>query len=304
MNRRKFIYNLGMGLAAGWAMGRLSWPRWAEASTPAISLALLADPHLKDGNDQRPEALSLARAVAEIRSHESSPHLVLFAGDLAHDGNPDALALGEEILSDLPMPVLAVRGEGDGRSAKGQAGWRLFSQGRFVHDCDGINLLGLDTGWQDTPAGPGFTLGETQHRWLARVLSGLDPAKPLVILSHAPLTPIFRPWGQWTVDSGPLIDRLSQFHQVHCCHGHVHHGGWSAGAGLGVENFGHGRILKAANRQPLSHLALPATSWPLPHPLKGTPRKLRPGLGPRGCGWALLNTGGQSCKLKQIFWEA
>jgi hypothetical protein len=123
MNRRKFIYNLGMGLAAGWAMGRLSWPRWAEASTPAISLALLADPHLKDGNDQRPEALSLARAVAEIRSHESSPHLVLFAGDLAHDGNPDALALGEEILSDLPMPVLAVRGEGDGRSAKVQAAW-------------------------------------------------------------------------------------------------------------------------------------------------------------------------------------
>ena len=242
--------------------------------------------------------------MAEIRSHKPRPHLVLLAGDLAHDGNPKALALGEEILSELSMPVLAVHGEGDGRPAKGQAGWRIFGQGRFVYDCQGINLLGLDTRRQDTQAGPTFALGETQHRWLARVLAGLDPAQPLVILSHAPLTAIFRPWGQWTVDSGPLIDRLSAFHQVHCCHGHVHHGGWSTGVGLELENFCHSPTLKTTNRKSLSHLALPATSWPLPLPQQGTPRKLRPGLGPRGCGWALLNTRGQFLHLNKIAWEA
>jgi hypothetical protein len=304
MNRRKFIYNLGLGLAACWALGRLPWPRGAEASTPAISLALLADPHLRDGNDRRPEALSLARAVAEIKSQKPSPHLVLFAGDLAHDGNPKALALGEEILSELPLPVLAVRGEGDGCPKKGQPGWEIFSDGRFVYGFEGVNLLGLNTVWQKTPAGPGFALGESHRRWLTKVLSGLDPARPLIILSHAPLTPIFRPWGQWTVDSGPLIDRLSQFHQVHCFHGHVHHGGRPAGAGLGVKNFCHSPTLKSANRKPLSHLALPATSWPLPHPQQGTPRKLRPGLGPRGCGWALLNPRGQSFHFNKMVWGA
>ena len=304
MDRRTFIYILGLGLAGGWVAGRLSWPRWAEASTPAISLALLADPHLIDGNDQRPEARSLARAVAEIRSHKPSPHLVLLAGDLAHDGNPKALALGGEVLSELPLPILAVRGEGDGCPKEGEPGWELFSDGRFIYGFEGVNLLGLDTVWQNTQAGPAFALGGTQHRWLIKVLSGLDPARPLIILSHAPLTPIFRPWGQWTVDSGPLIDRLSPFHQVHCFHGHVHQGNRPAGAGLGLENFCHSPTLKTANRKPLAHLALPATSWPLPLPQQGTPKKLRPGLGPRGCGWALLNIRSQSLQLHQIVWEA
>jgi hypothetical protein len=290
-------------MAAAWAGSRLSWPRWAEASAPAISLAFLADPHLKDGNEQRPEALSLARAVAEIKSHQPPPHLVLFAGDLAHDGHPKALALGEEILSELPIPVLAVRGEGDGRPAPGRAGGKIFTQDRFVYHCQGINLLGLNTGWQNTPAGPGFALGEAQHRWLGRVLAGLDSAKPLIILSHTPLATIFRPWGQWTVDSGPLIDRLAPFRQVHCCHGHVHHDGWSAKAGLGVEPFSQSPTLKTKNRQTISHLALPATSWPFPHPLQGTPRKLRPGLGPRGCGWALLHSRGPAWQFNQIVWE-
>ena len=65
MNRRDFIGKLGKGLIAGWAAAHLSWPRWAKASTPAISLALLADTHLHDGDPGRPEALALARAVAE-----------------------------------------------------------------------------------------------------------------------------------------------------------------------------------------------------------------------------------------------
>jgi len=307
MYRREFIKKVVSGIAVGWACGR--WPGAfplsnAYASTPNLTIACLADPHLRDGNDRSPEALALARAVSEIRSQKPLPHLVLFAGDLAHDGNPKALALGEEILAELPMPVLAVRGEGDGRPAKGRAGWRLFGRGRFVDNWEGINLLGLDTIWQDTRDGPAVARGEAQLRWLDRVLSGLDPAQPLALLSHAPLTSIFRPWSQWTVDSGPLIDRLSPFHQVHCLHGHVHHRGWPAGAGLGLENFYHSPTLKTLSRQSPSHLALPATSWPLPLPQQGTPRKLRPGLGPRGCGWALVDTRDPSLQLNQIVWEA
>jgi len=337
MNRRAFIYNLGLGLAAGWAASCLPWPRWVEAATPPISLALLADAHLHNADPNRAEARALARAVAEIKALPTPPRLVLFAGDLAHDGNPEALALGAEILSELPLPVLAVRGEGDGPSKKPGAGDALFREARFVYGWEGINLLGVDTVWQDTPRGPAFALVESQRRWLDRVLAGLDPARPLVILSHAPLTPIFRPWGQWTLDSGPLLSRLPRFRKVICLHGHVHQPGGVCGAGgaglaavgktsppLAAGGWGEGEGNATFQKQlftptptlphqegggkfspgGLQHISLPATSWPLPEALAGTPRKLRPGLGPRGCGWAVLDLQEQAPQLHQVTWQA
>ena len=83
MKRREFIKRVGLGLAAGWAGGGLAWPRRAWAAAPELRLALLADAHLKDGDDRRPEAMALARAVAEIRALTPPPDLVGFAGDLA-----------------------------------------------------------------------------------------------------------------------------------------------------------------------------------------------------------------------------
>ena len=71
MDRREFVKRVGVGLAAGWAGARLSWPWPARAAGPELRLALLADAHLKDGDDRRPEARALARSVAEIRP--SSP---------------------------------------------------------------------------------------------------------------------------------------------------------------------------------------------------------------------------------------
>ena len=122
MDRREFVKQVGLGLAAGWAGGRLSWPLTARAAGPELRLALLADAHLKDGNDRRPEALALARAVAEIRSLSPPPDLVLFAGDLAHRGRPDALDLGREILADLPGALLGGAG---GRGSRPGGKFRL-----------------------------------------------------------------------------------------------------------------------------------------------------------------------------------
>ncbi len=334
MNRREFIGNLSLGLAAAWAGSRFFWPVAGEASDRPISLALLADAHLSDGDPGRFEARALARAVAEIRALRPAPRLVLFAGDLAHDGNPMALALGEEILSELPMPVLAVRGEGDGRPQKGEAGGRLLAEGRFFHHEAGVTFLGLDTVLQKPPEGPAFALGEAQHRWLDHVLSRLDPAAPLLVLSHAPLVPIFPAWGQWTADRGPLLKRLCRFENVLCFHGHVHQAITPSGENFEAKDIGHFRQPnlhghnrplpamkifyrggvtpplrvnfhgKTENRKPMCQLALPATSWPLPSPLTGTPETLRPGSGPRGCGWAYVPPGGQAAQVRQVLWQA
>jgi Icc protein len=289
IERRDFLRRMG-GLAATWASGRLSWPVAALAGNDdkEVRIALLADAHLKNGDNHRPEALALARAVAEIRALKPTPHLVLFAGDLTHRGDPGALELGREILADLPAPLLAVRGEGDGDAVSAAPGPCLWGEPAFSYAAQGLHLIGLHTSWRPNGAGPVFLLGAQQRRWLAQELARLDPAVPLLILSHAPLAAIFRPWGQWTEDAHLLAPHLAPFRQVLCLHGHSHRPDalpgeeqdWAPGYG--------GPGLAFINRQGGRHQGLPATAWPLPLACQGTPAALGPGLGSGGCGWGLL----------------
>ena len=216
-----------------------SWPWTARAAGPELRLALLADAHLKDGNDRRPEALALARAVAEIRELSPRPDLVLFAGDLAHRGRPDALDLGREILADLPGPCWAVRGEGD-HGPGGNSAWvRRWGEPWFSRAFRGFQLIGLDTALTPGADGPVFEIGAAQRQWLARELARLAPATPLIILSHAPLARLFHPWQQWTGDAPEVVRQLGQFSQVLCLHGHVH------GAGAGSA-----KLIKASYENP------------------------------------------------------
>jgi len=307
MNRREFVKQVGLGLAAGWAVGRLAWPFTARAADPEVRLALLADAHLKDGNDRRPEALALARAVAEIGKLSPPPELVLFAGDLAHRGRPDALDLGREILADLPAPVWAVCGEGD-HGPRGNSAWvRRWGSPWFSRPWRGFHLLGLDTCLAPAAGGPVFEIGPVQRRWLARELSTLSPDTPLVILSHAPLARLFQPWQQWTGDAPELAQLLEQFSQVLYLHGHAH----SSGAG----NFGTNpmdyspttyRSLPTENPEPKTqnHLSLPATAWPRPLAVQGTPATPRPGVGPGGCGWVLATLRPTASHFQPYLWQA
>ncbi len=308
MNRRDFLKDVAFTLAGVWAAAHLPRPRRALAQEPEFRLALLADAHLKNGDDTRPEARALARAVADIRAWRPAPDLVLFAGDLAHRGRPDALDLGREILADLPAPLLAVQGEGDVRPGTPAAWTRRFGPPRFSQQFPGFHLLGLDTGLRRASAGWEFALGAEQIAWLARELPRLDPALPLLILSHAPLTRIFHPWQQWTADSPELHRLLQPFGRVLCLHGHTHYPGVRE-QGAGVSNrcceFSQGedcqQISFTAN---LLHLSLPATAWPRPLAIQGTPAFPRPGLGPQGCGWGLATLSDTSRHFQPYLWQA
>jgi hypothetical protein len=149
-------------------------------------------------------------------------------------------------------------------------------------------------------------MGEEQRGWLAGELARLDPAKPLVVLSHAPLYKIFRPWGQWTRDGAQVMGLLSRFPQVYYFHGHVH------GVAVGYKPSAISQDLvelddlsftKNEKRKTKNH-PLPATAWPLPSPLQGTPTAPAPGLGPAGCGWGLVSLGGKSLKYRPQLWQA
>jgi hypothetical protein len=363
MDRRDFIRQMGLGLVAGWTFGRLSWPWQAKACAPQLRLALLADAHLKSGADHCPEAQALARAVAEINALAPRPDLVLFAGDLAHRGRPDALDLGREIFTDLASPLWAVQGEGDlGRG--GAAPWvRRFGPPRFSRTHLGVHFLGLDTAWRNTPHGQAFEMGSVQRQWLATELAALDSATPLVIVSHAPLAQLYLPWQHWTKDAPEITPLLARFRQVLYLHGHTHAaefghagvapaGGRSQGSGLrgklpsipamakGAITLGQlaaqgeysespplkkedlgglaGTLIKhnkfqsfewgAENRQqktgnPL-HISLPATAWPLPQAIQGTPAIVRPGLSPHGCGWTLVTLSHLNARFQPHLWQA
>jgi 3',5'-cyclic AMP phosphodiesterase CpdA len=276
-----------------------------------------------------------------MRGLTPPPDLVLFAGDLAHAGRPDALALGKEILSDLPAPLAAVRGEGDGAGTIPT--WRrLFGEPRFAQVFSAnlnpwghlnlnanllrktqnekrktiVQILGLDTSLAPSPQGPVFQVGREQRQWLSRELARLDPDVPLVILSHAPLVEIFRPWRQWTQDGPEVMRLLSRFSQVYCFHGHVHGGAVSRQLSAFLRETENGKRKTgeevrethptfSANRKPqtVNH-PLPATAWPLPSPLQGTPASPRPGLGPQGCGWGLVTLGSNSLEYRLQWWQA
>jgi Icc protein len=312
MERRDFMRLLGWGLAAAWSGARLFSPRAALAGPGAgIRLALLADAHLLDGREGRPEAVNLARAVAEIRGLKPAPDLVCFAGDLAHHANPRALALGQEILSDLPAPFCSLLGEGDGLPEDAAAWRRRFGEPWFAVAVQAkspeqpafapprqplrLQVLGLHAAWCPGPAGGGFYVGESGRRWLIRQLAHLNPGQPLVLLSHAPLARLFRPWQQWTEDAPEVVRLLSQFPRVFACHGHVHHAGLSPGINLPLVRSAENRIV---------HQGLPATAWPRPDAEQGTPAALRPGLGPRGCGWAEVYLTGHSLQFTPHLWPA
>jgi len=312
MDRRDFIRQVGISLAAGWAFGRLSWPLAAWAAGPELRLAVLSDAHLKNGDDYCPVAQTLARAVGEISTLSPPPDLVFFAGDLAHHGRPDAFDLGQEILSDLPAPLWAVRGEGDD-ARDGTASWtKRFGPPRFSFSFKGVHFLGLDTAYRPTPYGPAFEIGPEQRHWLTGELADINPATPLVIVSHAPLARLFFPWQQWTQDALEITPFLARFRQVLCLHGHVH----GAGVNRAVANnqrsvpserhdwpgfLTENRQLKTENSY---HLSLPATAWPLPAPVLGTPAQMRPGHGPHGCGWSLVTLHAGAASFHPHLWQA
>jgi 3',5'-cyclic AMP phosphodiesterase CpdA len=273
-----------------------------------MCLAFLSDAHLKDGEERRAEAQALARAVAELRRLKPAPRLVLFAGDLAHNGEPRALALGQEILSDLPAPLLMVMGEGDGLPDRAAAWLRLFGEPWFSHVLPKTEnrkpktvILGLHTAWCPGPGGPAFRVGEAGRRWLARELARLDPEVPLILLSHAPLDPIYRPWQQWTLDGSEVMPLLARFRQVLCLHGHTHNAVVSKGNDFRKGFLTENGKQETGNR--LLSISLPATAWPGPQALQGTPAHLIPGLGPAGCGWLLLAAGSTSLQFQPQIWH-
>jgi len=279
MQRREFLRKLGLGLISGWALSHfpcLNWSSARGADRSALRLAYLSDAHLIDGDQGRPQAQALTRAVAEINALRPRPDLVLFGGDLAHQGHPEGLKLGHQILSSLQAPLRLVMGEHDGLPHPGQPWPRWFGSPQFSFVFRGVHFLGLHTVWQADQHGSGvFRVGRAQQQWLAAELSGMPRSTPLVICSHAPLYLLYKPWYYYTEDGPEVLDRFAGFDRVTFIHGHVHHD-------LHIQ------------QHCWTFQGMPALAWPRPDVRQGTPAQFPPDLavpseqGHHGCGWGLV----------------
>lgn len=270
IKRRTFLRLLGTGLAAGavgWTLG--AGAAWSQGlQDEGIRLACLSDAHLGQGPAGRLAAGHLEAAVAEINALEPPVDLVFFLGDLTQAGDPWAWQLGQEILAGLRAPCFTLPGEHDpAPQARGEGGPQ---RGVFSFGWRGIHCLGLDS--RLSPRAGTFGLTPPLLTWLAQELAHLSPDTPLLLLTHAPLYPLYIPWGWQTVGVEPLWDLLRPRPQVLLLHGHVHQT-----SRLEWESW--------------HHLGVPATAWAYPAVQMGT-TAVRPSplaeASRSGCGWLLL----------------
>ena len=276
LSRRRFLQQIGAGMAVGaleWSLGvnPLAAGPMPNGPDRAMRLALLGDAHLSCGPEGRPAIDNLLAAVAEINNVQPPVDLVFFLGDLADGADLRALAVGQEILANVSAPCWLLPGDHDPAAVASDCHGGLFS-----FTWQGVHFCGLDSrSGLPSRSGPRFHLGQPSLRWLAGEIKGLPPENPLIILSHAPLYPLFRPWQWWTAGAEALTSLLRPQSLVLLLHGHVHQH-----IGMQMDN--------------LIFQGVRSTAWSLPDVHVGTPAgRPRPGsmMGRAGCGWLLLTVG-------------
>jgi Icc protein len=155
----------------------------------------LSDPHFLGGNAPLYGVVDteqhLAQTLEQIRAMQIRPSALVFTGDLADLGEPDAYArlraLVEPVAADLGAQLIWLMGNHDER-AEFRAG--LFGADEsdapvdVVYDLDGLRFVGLDS---SVPGWHHGALADEQLEWLADVLS--EPAEhgTIVGLHHPPV---------------------------------------------------------------------------------------------------------------------
>lgn len=137
----------------------------------------------------------LRSALERLEASAISPHAVVFTGDLADLGEPDAYrrlrAAVEPVVARMGAQLVWVMGNHDERSAYASL---LFDEEPTerpqdrVHDIDGLRIISLDT------TVPGYHHGELareQLDWLAGVLAEPAPLGSILAMHHPPIpTPL------------------------------------------------------------------------------------------------------------------
>lgn len=182
----------------------------------------------------------LAQALSQIEKSGAKPEAIVFTGDLADLGEPDAYsrlrALVEPVAERLGATIVWVMGNHDERADYSSL---LFDevgsdqpQDR-VYDINGLRIISFDS------TVPGYHHGEVtdaQLAWLADVLKTPAPDGTLLALHHPPIpTPRLEAMGMLELlDQGRLADVLTGTDVRGILAGHLHYSTHSTFAGIPV----------------------------------------------------------------------
>ncbi|MEV8266529.1 phosphodiesterase [Microbacterium sp. NPDC076911] len=169
--------------------------RFGQYSPAVRTLLHLSDTHLLAGNpllgDRYDTMTNLARTLERVEEMRLSPDAIVFTGDLADRGEPEAYRtlreMVEPVAERMSAPLVWVAGNHDERSVlRTELLGAEPSQAPIVsvHDVAGLRLIALDT------TVPGWHHGDfddEQLRWLSDVLSTPAPLGTVLAMHHPPL---------------------------------------------------------------------------------------------------------------------
>jgi Icc protein len=170
-------------------------PRTTEYPRPCRTILHFSDTHLLAGDQQLFGTVSptgnLDRVLAAAARSDAKPDAVVFTGDLADRGEPEAYAalrhLVAPVVEDMGAGLIWLVGNHDSR-----AHFREHLLGAYpttepvvaVHDLDGLRVIALDS---TVPGHHHGEIGPEQLNWLADVLSEPAPLGTILALHHPPL---------------------------------------------------------------------------------------------------------------------
>ena len=214
-----------------------------QYAAPRHAIAHLSDPHLVGGGRLHYGVIDnlahLRAALDRLAAVRPVPRALVFTGDLADQGEPEAYALLREVVEPAAAAMGAIvvwtMGNHDERAAyaEGLFGSDDASFQDRVHEIDGLRIVALDT------SVPGYhhgALRPEQLAWLADVLSTPAEHGTLLAMHHPPLPlPMLRAAELIELhDQQSLADVIVGTDVRGILAGHLHLSTWSTFAGVPV----------------------------------------------------------------------
>jgi Icc protein len=217
--------------------------RTAEYPRPDHFLLHLSDTHLLGGGNRLYDSVDaeahLRQLLDELEASEGRPEAIVFTGDLADRGEPEAYdrlrRMVEPVADRLGAQVIWVMGNHDDRGAFRS---QLFAEQPSsrpvdrVYDVNGLRVITLDS------TVPGHHHGEltgAQLDWLAEELSVPAPHGTILAMHHPPLPSVLElAVAVELYDQGGLAEVLYGSDVRSIIAGHLHYSSTGTFAGIPV----------------------------------------------------------------------
>ncbi|MBH0053786.1 phosphodiesterase [Salinibacterium sp. SWN139] len=210
---------------------------------PSHVIAHVSDTHLLAGGRPLYGAVNtiahLEQALAQLERSTANPQAIVFTGDLADLGEPDAYvrlrAIVEPAAKRMNAEIIWVMGNHDERA---QYSSLLFDEKSDapqdrVYMIDGLRIISFDT------TVPGYhhgEIGDEQLEWLRNELATPAPHGTLLAVHHPPIpTPMLEAMGMLELQGQDRLAEVLQGSDVRAIlGGHLHYSTHSTFAGIPV----------------------------------------------------------------------